>query len=82
MTEINVNIITEESIENSSYFQRNDVEYGKFTTISPEGDLVVIGSNLNTMANTVPYRNNNNDRFKLYIEKSFSFESIFDELMY
>lgn len=69
MTELTIDIITEETIQNSSYLARNENEYGKFTNISANGNLVVIGSDLNTYSNVIPESKSN--KYDLWIRQDF-----------
>jgi len=70
MTELTIDIVTEETIQNSSYLAKNDIEYGKFTNISKNGNLIVIGSNVDTLSNVKPSRDKKKT-FNLYIEQTF-----------
>jgi hypothetical protein len=71
MTELIVDIITEETIRNSSYLATNDMEYGKFTNMSPDGNLIVIGSNVDTLSNVYPGKTTKKTRFNIWFEQSF-----------
>ena len=71
MTELTIDIITEETIQNSSYIGTSEIDYGKFTNISPDGKLVVISSDLNTISNVVPQVVSKKKEFNIWIQQTF-----------
>jgi hypothetical protein len=72
MTELTIDIITEETVQNSSYLIKDSPEYGKFTKISPDGNLAVITSELNTLSNISPSNNPNKRTFRIHMEQAFA----------
>jgi hypothetical protein len=72
MTELLINIVTEESVQNSSFIVRNDMEYGKFTNISSDGNMIVVGSEMETVSNVLP-------RLKRELQGKKSFNIIWEQ---
>jgi hypothetical protein len=71
MTELTIDIITEETIQNSPFIGSNEIDYGKFTNISADGNIIVIGSDLNTISNVVPQVVSKKKEFNIWIVQSF-----------
>ena len=78
MSELTIDIITDETVYNFLNSTLNvtntngsDIEYGNFTNISYDGNLIVIGSNMDTLSNTAPMKTTNKMEFRLWIEETF-----------
>lgn len=71
MTELTIDIITEETIKDNAYLINNELEYGKFTNISPDGKLIMIGSDLDTNSNVIPQIATKKNQFNIWIQETF-----------